>query len=705
MYSRIKENLYLVRKDVESKKDVILSAATDKIHYIYIADRSGSTYNFIKDLIEDVILQAVTLPPKSTLTFGWFSSSREFGWVCKGLDIDSNRDAIPQMLRRYNTATNMTCFSEILRDCKTVIDDLSPLSNKFSLRFYSDGWENQGSHDTLSAVKAISDKIGNSLWIGYGEYYNREQMQKMSQIAGGTLVHASNVREFSHHLLKFNEASKQVEPRVGFEVPPEAKELLVSFSLSGDVVNHGLEDKLLLLSPDTKYVVYLSEKQPITSEFSDEEALPFVYATARAALQAGKYNLALDILATIGDVKFIDAVANSFTVNEYGKVENELLEAVEDENIRFVKGQQKSYLPKEDAFCILDLADLFAQDTTAKFLPYHPAFSYKKIGRSTKQKGGFPEFNAAKDVAVNLNTFVWNQKKLNLGVLANIPGTIELDKYSKNVGLDQLLNSFIWRNYALISDGKLNVTKLPVKDLSPTTLEILRKNDVIESENDVVVLDLTKLSIINRRIAEEHTDLNKVCKLLTKEKQLEVEQKTFKYLYGKLPQELQDQIDNLVKPSVLTSEQQAYLEKFGIKSDGSFSPEIEKQEATDFLLVKEFEFGIKGLNSLPKIEDVLDKVGRKSLTPIQQMVANALSKFESENKNSSDKSKALWLKEVSDSIRIELKKLRSEINRSKFSVILGKTNFQQLPVLKEKSEYEYDNLTFEIKIKDVKVDI
>jgi len=705
MYTKIKDGLYLVSQDLPKNSEIKFAEIQETINRIVILDGSGSMYSDAEDVKRVVIDQAKKTPATDTMSVGVFSSKGQFTWVCKG----ANPSNVAKLMENYRFPFNMTCYSDILADTENLIKDLTPISSVFSLLFMSDGFPNQDTHNITDILKKLAPKISTSTLIGFGDYYGRDLMANMAKTLGGNLVHSSNFRDFSNHFETFRESKASSQPRIEFEVPTGAVAPLVSIGVDySEIISHGLESKTLSLSPNTQYVAYLSTEVPSydSREFGVDAFAQEVYALSRAALQAGNYNLAADLLAALGDVKFVDGVTNSFTVSEYGKVENELLEATVDETKQFVKGRKQNYLPKEDAFCMLDLADLFAADETAKFLPYHPAFSYKKIGRSSKQKDGFPKFNASKDVAVKLNTFVWNSKKLNLGVLANIKGTIDLDSEAPKVGLDQLFNTFIWRNYALISDGKLNVTKLPVKDLSPETLKVLRENEVIESENGVIVLDLTKVPVINRKIANDYTDLNAVCRLLKKENRLEVEQKTFKYLYSTLPEELQAQIDDLVKPTIFTDAQVVYLEKFGVKKDGSFAPETEKQDPTDFLMVKEFEFGIKGLNTIPRWADVESRISSgKSLSPVQNLVFDAYTEFSTETKNMSQQAKALWLKERILSVRQTLRIIRSNINRAKFAVVLGKTNFEQIPVLKEKNDYEYEGLVYEIKVKDIKVDI
>jgi len=703
MYYQIKKDLYLVSEKFETH-DRKETKVRQRVNHLLILDASGSMYGTMERLVEDVINQISQFDPNDTISVGWFSSKGEFGWLVKGMSVREEK-AIAHTLRDHRWAYNMTCFSDILADTENVIDDLKAVSNTFSLMFFSDGQVNQEAHTIKKNLTKLAPKLSVSMFIGYSDWYQREQMNDMAQTTGGLFVHSSNLNEFSKHFSNFRISTDSSESKVELTGNFKGRQLMIAITKNGDVVSFDMESSNFYIPADTDKIVYLSSKVDKV-KVSPNEILPEIYAVSRAALQSGLYNLALDILGNIGDVRFIDEINNSFTVQEYGTVENTLLDAVKDDSYRFTNGRKENYTPKEDAFCMLDLMELLTSDENVKFLPYHPDFEYKKIGRSTKQKDGYPKFNVNKDVAVNLNTLVWNSKKLNLSVLARIPGMIDLDKDAQSYNLSPTFETFIWRNFAIISDGKLNVTRLPIKDVSERTLKIINEQNLIETVlNGTLVLDLTQIPIINRKIASSYTNLDDICNLVYRETLLEAANKVYGYYFKQLPEEMQSQIEALVKPYEFTDEQISYLSNFGVKKDGSFSPETEKIESTDILVVKEFELGFKGLNTIPKVQEVIDRIGKKSLTPIQQLVANACEEYETFTISKTFSEKGIWLKSKLEYNKQELRKVRFEINKVKFAVILGKTNFKQLPVLKEQNEYEFNKLNFILKIKDVEIAI
>lgn len=683
---------------------VALSVETKPTNRILILDGSGSTYSFIDKMKQDIIDECERFSDTDTVSVGYFSSSGQYGWVCKG----ASPKTVRPLLQNFKFPMNMTCYSEILKSTVEVIETLKPISNIATLIFATDGYPNQQTDTINKLSKELSQHLASTTIIGYGDYYGRNVLSEMAQNIGGTLVHASNLREFNEHV-KTSSGSANLSPKRSVPVPSNLIDnFVISVSPNG-IVTHLIEGRTeIFVDSETSHLLYSSKLNPTdTYEFS-EDTFPLAYAAARAYLQAAQYNDALDILGELGDVFFIDRVNNSFTVSEYGAVENHLLKAINDPTFRFKEGRKANYIPKPDAFCMLDLADLLVNDKTAKFMPYHPAFSYNKIGRGSTPKGDYPKFEAGKDVRCSTSSLTWNSSRLNLSFLAKIHGHISLDDKAPEVGLNQLFNTFVYRNYALVVDGRKNVSSLVLSDLSEDTLDVLKKHKLIESQVDgVVVVDLSGLPVVNRKIATDYTDLDNVCKLLRREKQLEAENKTFSYLYNEFPESLREGVEDLVKPTSFTDAQVLYLSKFGVKKDGSFAPEVTLDDPTDFYTAKVIEFGIKGLNSLPKVSDVLAKIAdnKKITSAVQKLVADAYSTYLLHGNSGSDASKALWLKEAIDKNKKELYKLRSELNRVKFAVVLGKTNFDQLPVLKEKNEYEYDGLFYELVLKDVEVKI
>lgn len=703
MYLKIKDNLYLVserfqKKDTTHKKEVV--------NHILLLDASGSMSWTMPKLVDDVVRQLDNFTEDSLLSIGWFSSKNQYGWLVKGMSA-SNRASIGKILRNQNWAFNMTCFSDILNDTKLLIQDLRNISENFSLMFFSDGAVNQDQSTVRSILQELAPKLTTAIYVGYGDWYDRCQMSEMAQTTGGLLLHANNITDFSNHFSYFRSSSEKSKPKIRLDNVFKEKLLLLALTDAKDIISVDLESSELYLPLNVDKLVYLTntiptkDKDGVAEDLTDE-----IYAVTRSLLQSGNYSLALDVVGKLGDVNVIDSINNSFTVSEYGTVENLLFNAISDKSFRFLKGQKSNYVAKEDAFCLIDLIDLLTTDANVKFHPYHPNFDYKRVGRRAKQKDGYPEFYPDKSDGVDLNSLTWSSDKLNLSVLAKIPGHIILDRKSSEFGFDNTFNTFVWRNYTLISDGKANITSLPISGVSNQTLNVLMENDLVLNPfntDGIFVLDLTKIPVINRLVAKSYLDLDIVCDKLYEEKQLEALNKVYNYKYSLLPEDLKDKVDDLVYNVSFNDSQVEYLDKFGIKKDGSFSPETELEDPTDILTVKSVKFGISGMSSLPKVEDVLNKAKTgKKLTPVQELLHHAYEKLPKDLTKSQE---ALFIKEEMISNRYKLKELRSYISKAKLAVILGKTKFNQLKKFEEKNVYERNGISYTLSFSDIELKI
>jgi hypothetical protein len=301
---------------------------------------------------------------------------------------------------------------------------------------------------------------------------------------------------------------------------------------------------------------------------------------------------------------------------------------------------------------------------------------------------------------------VWNEKRLNLSVLVNIPGTIKLKRdYRKKGFTKNTFPTFVWRNYTLVKDGFLNVGCLPLS-MSHSTFEILQQEGAVAASesyipNAIYVVHLDGLPIMNRAVANGKTSAKDLFSKVYKELELKAELKTLKFLRGSIePEKLQKIAGAFIG---LNNTQIDYLAELGAASNG-FHPQVEKVEATDFYYAKEFSIKMKGLSSLPKIIDVEAKLrAQKKLTASDQLIVAALKTFESV-KPLSDVKKLNWIDARVNDVQRSLGDLRKEIQRTKFAIILGKKWFDEF-ASRENNTMELNNVTFNITLSETKVEM
>ena len=288
-----------------------------------------------------------------------------------------------------------------------------------------------------------------------------------------------------------------------------------------------------------------------------------------------------------------------------------------------------------DKFCLLDLLELLMMDDEAYFLPHHPSFHYKRIGVKKEGDPQYPTFTSYNN-PIKLDQLTWHNTRLNLSVLAKIEGQVQLPVNKFNLST---LNTFIYRNYTLIKDGKLNINILPVL-ISEETVKTLIQHDVVKSKSDVYLIDLTTLPIINQQTCENMTSAIILANQSMTKLQLDCHLKVLKSRMVEMKE-------------LLSSELEVYLASIGIK-DGCYSPPAKTENQITFEMVKAFAIKIQG-SILPKVEDVMKG---KNL--------NLCGKFMKEMIDVQDED----LVEQYEITKHHLKLITSSILKTKFSLIL-----------------------------------
>ena len=727
-YVKITPNLFLTQQRVEKDSPAAKPVKKAK-NNIWIYDRSGSMNSVIRQLCKDLIEKAKTIPAGDTLTLGWFSSEGgEFDFMLKGFKITEKADyaVVENIINKNSHTIGCTCFSEILADTEKVIKDLSAISEDFAVCFFTDGYPVVSNYTKEiekinSAISKIEGKVSSSMLVGYGNYYNKTLMMDMAQRFGGALIHSEDLSAFNTALSDFITDSRNNEGKIEVELPDMkgSSTRHAIFGINGNqITNYKSEGGKVSFVPtqaEEDYVYWLSDFTILGSEevkFTDsnvkgknKDVEPMVraaYAAAYILTQTTKTDKALEVLACLGDKALIDGVNNAFTNTEYGAAEEKIKTSMLEPTKRFGEGRNTKYLPSADAFCLLDVLDLLGSDDEAKFFPYHDSFKYERIGTTSSQKTGYGKFTGNKNSNCSVNDFVWHGSMLNLSVRATIDGTVNLQGDFKKNGFAENYPCKIFRSYNLVKDGFLNTKEFPAT-LSSSTFKTLKANGVIDEgtykAGQVYVLHLNRVPVINRSIADGKTSATELCKKCFEEISLKAKMKAFGYYQDQL--EAQNVRED---GSSLTAEQEAYLEGNGIKK-GIFNPPSDKGDATDHYFAKEFDIKIKDHSSLPKVEEVIvARTGKKALTPTKALVASGVELFEKNTVGADAKKKLAAVKSLISQHKAELRTVRTDIQKTKFAVILGKRWFDEF-TSREDNKLTVDGREFTISVREVKVEV
>ena len=728
---KIKEDLYLVEQTIPQEKTE--SAKTLTTNHIWVYDRSYSMSYDLKQLAKDIIEKSKHVPRGDTISLGWFSGEGDFNFILKGFKITSDSDysILTKAVENNKSPVSCTCFSEILADTKNVISDLSIFSDKFSLMFFTDGYPVVSNYSKeiesiFEAIKSIEGSISSSCLIGYGNYYNRDLMIDMAESLGGALVHNSDLHEFKLTLDDFIENASLFGNKKVIELDcPSTLDIVFSYvggnSKTINIYKQNNDDNTISFVPveeGDSVLFTLTETEPKESEevllddntcFRPTNREPFIkalYAASCILNQKTKTDLALETLSSLGDKRMLGKLNNAFTNSEYGAVEEKLRVCMSNPKERFEDGRDTNYLPPEDAFCLIDAVELLSSDSEAFFFPYHEDFKYKRIGVGSKSKGDYPKFVPNDNTKCEFSSLVWNKTRLNLSVRATINGTIKLKDDPSKFGFGESFPTHIFRNYSIVKDGFTHTYNIPMS-LSKESYEKLGKEGVIWSnspwEKDRVYnIELGNVPVMNRAIAKGKTSAQDLCVKTFKELELQGKLKVLNGIYKELTSNKDSFVDVF---SGLTEDQVAYLEENGVTKNG-FSPALEKSEPVDFYFAKDFSVKVKGFSALPSVNAVSKKIaGNKKLTQVDSLIQAGLDLYGGSGMVAQgDKVKVAWLSDEIAKMKSEMLTIRTDIQRTKFAIVVGKKWFDEFES-REDNSIVVDGRTYNIVVEEKKVNI
>jgi len=731
-YYKIKKNLFLIEQEI---RGIETPKVPEPINHIWIYDRSYSMSYDLPALAKDLIYKAKEIPKGDTLSIGWFSSEGKYNFILKGFKITDDSDYIilENAINKNKTPIGCTCFSEILEATETVIEDLSVFSDKFSLMKFTDGYPVVSNYSKeikaiYAAIQKLEGKITSSCMIGYGNYYNRDLMMQMAERLGGSHIHSNSLPQFRialDELIK-NAGNTSGKIPIKFTGAKPTENIIYSLNVhlkkSASINLYRQKDDGTIMYPpittDSKEYIYFltnklsgSEQEVLLCEdhflrpTQNESMLQAIYALSCILNQKAKTDEALEVIGSLGDTKLVDILYNAFTNSEHGEAEDALKQAIHSPKERLRDNYNTKYLPSADAFCLLDAIELLLKDKNACFYPYHEDFKYNKISRGIKVKGDFPKFIPCKNPKCSFSTLAWHKSKLNLSVKAKIHGSICLGDNSEKLGFAKNYPTYIYRNYAIVKDGFLNVPLLPVT-LSKETYEILGKEKIIWNnspwEKDrVYVLELNKVPVMNRAIANGKTSATDLSDKVFDEIKLQAQLKVLNYVKKDL-EEKTDYLENTFKG--LSDDQVQFLSDKGITKDG-FSPTVEIQDPVDFYFAKDFFIKVKSFSSLPSVKDTRARIASGKLRPADEVMKLGIDLYDnSPVADQSDTLKLVWVDEKIKELKKLLLDVRFEIQRTKFSVILGKKWFDEFES-RDDSILKINNKIFTFIVEEKKVSI
>ncbi len=695
---------YVLRTiEVEAK-----AAVAQSTNRIAIFDRSGSMMWALGKVLEDLYQWCTRLPEGDTVTIGYFSGPGQYRFILKGVRIhgQDDLDMVKRVLNANKNTLSTTCFSEILCDMKTVIDELTPISDRFTLIFFTDGCpvvpnvcaEVKAIETHLGTVKA---KLAASLFVGYGDYYNRMLMSDMARWAGGALVHADVIERFGAEMGSFTQATAKSVPMIEVMLGNISEKRVAVFTMSnGKPVLHDVEGTVRVPQVDggNKVFIISETNQSVTDREPTECEIEALYGACVVLSRTNRADLALEILSKLGDANLANNLANAYTVAELGVVEGMLVEAATNTALRCVGGKKVGCVPKRDAFCVLDALRILADDEDAKIFPGNDLFQYRRIGVKTTVAEGFAKFVADKTASCPLRALVMHESRMNVSLGTKIPGTIDLSDECTKFGLAKTFPTFQCKNYTIIKDGVLNVSTIPCS-MSKATFDTLKVNGAVNgewAEDKILAVNLGALPVMNRAMADGKRSAKQLAEWLVECMEIEGKVKALKFYL-----ELADPEGKARQPeSILSEAAITYLDSVGVGRNG-YQPKKVTEDATDTYYARDFAVTAKGMSSLPKVLDVVERRQKgKAQTISGATVLAGVELYEQISQGISGKQLAKRLIDEIATLNRRLRALRVSVQQAKFAVLLGNQWFEEF-ASREDCKLSVEGYDFTFVVKEV----
>lgn len=480
-------------------------------------------------------------------------------------------------------------------------------------------------------------------------------------------------------------------------------------------------------------------------------AVAAAYAAVSLFSVRMKPEIVLPLLKALGDVEYITAFGGCFGKQKYSEFMDKAKAAALDEKVRWRAGWDPTRVPADDAFTVLDLLKVLQEDESNRILLDHSAFKYSRISRgrvdadenlSADEQAEVDEISAAmageknakklKELKARLDAIMvtkrdalkfvadpapdgyeianltYNEERPNVSVLVRKTGTVDLSgrlttpegaAFAKK--LPHKFPTFIYRNYAIIRDGLVNVERLPVRLAADTRKKLVANGVVIDTVDGVDVIDVKPLPVINR-VMVKATSAKTLLTLEWELTKLRAAQKVFNtYKKEKFPK------TSVGFAALYGAEAAEWLKLQGLTDYSGYSPKQVQAESKDFYLGKEMSVSLKGYSTLPSVKDVLAKASAGKLKGPAALMNDTIGEVEKFFKKTSDSSLCeKWLDGKQKATQAEVRARIREAAQIKFAIVVGNSWFSEWKSLDENTmTLTLDGETLDGKIEQREVEI
>lgn len=751
---KVADNLYLVQRDLPAGDPTKLLAVP--VDHIMLYDCSGSMAFDLPKIREQVKKKLPKmLGEQDTFSAIWFSGRGECGVLLEREPVATAKDlqGVNRAVDRWLKPVGMTGFQEPLLAATDLAAKLAAPGRTVSLTFMSDGCDNQWPRaGVLAQAKRLGPLVGAATFVEYGYYADRPLLAAMAEATGGAHIFAEDFDRYepimadvvSQRQVGGAKRAVQLEGSVvgGFAFALRDGELLTFGCGTGGGL---LSD--IAVPEGVERVFYLSKMFVGAGDLTTGSSTHIVgasYAAISLFATRMKPGIVLPLLKLTGNIRLINQFATCFGKQRYSAFMEEARLAAFDKTRRLTEGYNPELVPRDDAFTVLQLLEILQADEKTRLLLDHPGFRYSRIGRGRVDVTGHlgeedlaklgeltTALGKAKDITIinqlqrqiaelaegknealkfvrihqpggyPILKLVYNENRPNVSILTKRPGTVDLtDKLTTKNPIDlgrvpNILDTFIYRSYAIVKDGLLNISTLPARVSRDTVMRLIAVSSSIGlpdsfmelphddgSEMVDVIFDLSALPTINRKMVKSisaKTYFETQYALV----KAQAAQKVFNH-YAKemLPVRVAGgMVDKYGRAGA------EWLKSLGI-GDGFNPPHTAQAESVDFYLGKELKASLKGLGSLPTMKLAAEGKGGAGGAMMRETIARVETFLASDfyvRAAAKEEMLRVWLDGERKAAIAAARGLIYEIAQMTFVVVVGQTWFSEFASLDEGS--------------------
>ena len=755
---QVSKDLYLVHQQqaVDQAPKVAVELPTN---HFAIIDCSGSMYSDLPRIREQLKRKLPKLlKEQDTISVIWFSGRGEYGTLLEAEPVATLTDlkAVEHAIDRWLKPCGLTGFTEPLQEAAKVVQRVAQgrPGSVNSLLFMSDGCDNQGTRASiLKAMEEAANGFQCTTVVEYGYYADRNLLAAMAEKAGGSHIFAEDFSSYSPTFEAVMQKRPVGAPRVEVTVEGDPIQGFVFALHDGDLVTYAVEAGKVRVPENLPGFWFVSPAQVGNSSMMDFAAniahqaatpSPSIDDSVRAAFAAVslyavrmKPNVVYPFLKVLGDVAFVEEFASCFGKQRYSAFQERAKKAAFGEGV-FTKGYDPTKVPADDAFTVLGLLQLLADDEGNRVLLDDKRFRYSRIGRGrvdasdqlssaeqeeiqhlteelgrTKKASRIAEITAriteitsSKPAALKfeseaapqgypVSSLTFNEDRPNVSFLVRKAGTVDLGaRLPESLsGVPAFFKTHVFRNYAVIKDGLVNIDQLPVRLTQASHVRLraelgegLDRVFQADTGGDGLdglsgILNLRELPVINRKMVRD-VSAKDFFELQYQLLAAQAEQKVYSgYLKALGTQERSEGLKGQYG-----EEAAAWLKEQGI-TDGGFAPKSVQAESTDFYLGKELKAGLKGYSKLPSLKEAQAAIAKGKINGPTGLMQPAITEVEEFIVKASGKDNAVlvWLDVQASAAKTKARRLIFQIAQTTFALVVGQIWFREFASLDENS--------------------